>query len=135
MQNIKRVIMPILAGSTLLITSCMKSNFNAYKHMTRIISMTSAEQFNNDKETILAHVDPTLRQDITDLLSVTIYDSLYSIAERDVHIEQQANTTKILADYECRSIEGSYTEIAYFVYVDDMLIEYSIQAVDSVADF
>ncbi len=115
----------------LLLSGCApKSNFNPYDHMSRILTMTTVEQFNHDKDEILAHIDPKFHDTFISMLDGTIYDKYYSKSERACYTEVDNNTVKLILEYDCTSVLNNYTEIAYFVYQDDILVGYKIYHVN-----
>lgn len=101
------------------------TEFNAYKHMSRILTITTQDQFEHDKDTIMSHVSDSLKPQIQSSLTGTVYDDSYSITERRVYVDQSNNKTSIIIEYDCTSFEGDYLLVAYFSYVDDMLVAYS----------
>lgn len=130
-----KILVPMLIVFILTVSGCSSGKFDPYRHMTRILTMKSAEQFNSDRDAILEHIDTSLQQEFIDRLSVTIYDESYSISERNVYMEQTADTVKLLAEYDCTSVMGGYLKVVYFEYENDILIDYYIQKIEKSADF
>lgn len=108
----------------LLVGCKAESTFNPYKHMSRILTITRQEQYDVDKDYILQHTDSSLCEKIDDALTGTVGDSSYTICERNVFVEQKDEHVKLIAEYDCTSLQGNYLLVAFFEYENDMLILY-----------
>ena len=121
----------LMLSISILCTGCKpKSDFNAYRHMSRIMTITTQEQYNHDKELILSHVSEELKPQIDKALTGTVYDDDYSIIERNMVYEQLKDQLNILIEYDCMSSGGDYLLVAYFEYVDDILTSYTIHKIN-----
>lgn len=130
MRYIKIFLAAIIALS---FTSCKSVNtFNPYFHMSRILTMTTAEQFATDRDEILAHITPELQDEFINMLDGTIYDKKYSITERTCYVESAGNTVKLIGEYECTATNRQYIEVVYFEYLNDILVDYDIQYLDRI---
>lgn len=107
-----------------------RSDFNPYNHMSRILTMTTAEQFNRDRDEILEHIDPKFHDEFIASLNGTIYDKYYSKSERTCYTEMNGDTVKLIIEYDCTSALSDYVEVAYFEYQDDILVDYNIYHVE-----
>lgn len=113
----------------LALCSC-NNNFNPYRHMTTILSISTREQFLQDEDYILQHTAPELRDELRASLDGTIYDASYSLAEKNVYLEATDEYTKLIAEYDCTSSLGNFNLVAYFEYEGDILVEYTIHTVE-----
>lgn len=134
MRRIKSIVLIICL--VVCCTACnVQSDFNAYKHMTRILTITTQDQYERDRDNLLAHVSTDLQTQIDLALTGTIYDTSYSMTEREAYIEQDNDRTSILIEYDCTSNDRDYTLVAFFVYESNILVQYSTHKVYKTMEF
>lgn len=121
----------ILLVLLMLLTLCSCNNkFNPYRHMTTILSISTREQFLHDEDYILQHTAPELRDALKASIDGTIYDTSYSLVEKNVYLETTDVYTKLIAEYDYTSSLGDFNLVAYFEYEGDILVEYTIHTVE-----
>lgn len=128
MMKVFKAILITLAVS--LLVGCSKSDFNPYQHLSRIMTITKQEQFAADKEYLLSHASADIQEELIARLDATIYDPVYTIKETNCFCEDNGDTIKLLAEYYCTSIQGSYYLITTFTYTKDILTDMHIYRSD-----
>ena len=115
-----------------LLTGCnAKNDFNPRTHMQELMLNIKAWQFDDTRDYILAHTDNALKEQIGLRMSQDILDVKYLIEQRDLWIEVSGNTVSILGEYEVTTSYDTYYLLAKYTYVNDLLVEYSQQRVNS----
>lgn len=123
------------ALSLICLTGCSREKFNPYRHMTTILTVATKEQFELDQFYIMQHTAPDLQDQLYAALDGTIYDSNYSMEERQVYSETETDFTKLIAEYDYTSSTGEYLVVAYFKYEKDILVDFEITPVQKVVDW
>ena len=117
------VVSMLILGACFILVGC-SSDFSPYKHMREIAMHKSAENYESEKNFILSHTAPNLRDQVDAAMQGSIIDPKYSIDELNVWSETQGTKTTFLAEYKVTTSSKQEFRIAYFTYDKDMLIDY-----------